>query len=175
MNLNQKIKKIKMLLLDVDGVLTDGKIILGNNDTELKAFDIHDGFGIKMAQQGGIKVGVITGRKSEAVAKRAKELQLDEVVQGQMRKAQAFNQILVKHNLSEKEVAFIGDDLFDLPVLIRAGFSVAVANAREEVKAKVDYVTQLPGGKGAVREVTDLILKTQNKWQHVLEDMITYD
>ena len=164
-----------MLLLDVDGVMTEGSIILGNNEIELKTFNIHDGFGIKMAQHGGIKVGIITGRTSDAVIKRAKDLQLDEVHQGQMGKVQTYNQILKKYKLSDNEVAYIGDDLFDLPILTRVGFSVAVSNARDEVKAKVDYITQTRGGRGAVREVTDIILKTQNKWDDVMEKMITYD
>lgn len=172
MKLEQKIKNIKMLLLDVDGVLTNGNIFLGNNDIELKSFDIHDGFGIKMAQQGGIKVGIITGRTSKAVIKRAKELQLDEIFQGQINKIRAYHQILTKYKLKDNEVAYIGDDLFDLPILNHVGFSVAVANARDEVKTRVDYITRSPGGKGAVREVIDLILKSQNKWEDVLEKMI---
>ena len=139
MKLEEKVKNIKMLLLDVDGVLTDGSITLGNNEIELISFNIHDGFGIKMAQQGGIKVGIITGRSSEAVVNRAKELKLDEIYQGRIEKILAYNKILNKYKLKDVEVAFIGDDLFDLPVINRVGFSVAVSNARDELKKDKIY------------------------------------
>jgi 3-deoxy-D-manno-octulosonate 8-phosphate phosphatase (KDO 8-P phosphatase) len=175
MKLTQKLKNIKLLLLDVDGVLTDGSIILGNNNIEIKSYDIQDGLGIKMAQAAGIKVGIITGRSSDTVAKRAEELRLDALYQGQMKKTKAYRQVLNRFQLSDSEIAYIGDDILDLPVMRIVGLSVAVANARPEVKLEADYVTQMSGGKGAVREVIDLILKSQGKWEQVLEEFTKDD
>ena len=158
-----KLKKIKAILLDVDGVLTGGAIIYGVDGLELKAFDSQDGFGITNAIKNGIRVGIITARKSEVVKRRATELGIVDLYQGSLDKITPFEEIKNVHSLSESEIAYVGDDILDLPLLQKVGFSAAPANAVREVKMKVDYVTKARGGQGAVREVIDLILKAQKK------------
>lgn len=169
MNLTEKINKIKLLLLDVDGVLTDGSIILGESDQEFKIFNIKDGLGIKLAQAAGLEVGIITGRTSAAVQRRAEELEIHILHQGQSDKRTAYEQIRAELGLNADQIAFVGDDLNDLPVLRRVGLSCTVADASEEVKKQVDYISQLPGGKGAVREIIEWILKRQGKWEMVIQ------
>ncbi len=153
-----KAKKIKLLLLDVDGVLTDGSIILDSAGTEIKAFHVRDGHGIKMAQRAGITIGIITGRRSEVVNIRARELGIDEVYQGALEKIGVFDSILAKYGLRDDEAAYIGDDVVDLDIFRRAGLSAAVADCDPSVKGSVHMVTKAPGGRGAVREVINLIL-----------------
>lgn len=160
-NLKSKLKKIKMILLDVDGVLTDGKIILSSDGVEYKNFHAHDGYGILKAKRAGIIVGLLSGRTSEVVNKRADKLGIDLVYQGNEDKLSVFQEIKMKYNISEEETAFIGDDEFDIPLLKSVGFSAAPANAISEVKKVVDYVTKVEGGNGAAREVIDLILKVK--------------
>jgi len=169
LNLEKKIKKIKLLLLDVDGVLTDGSIILGESHQELKIFNVKDGLGIKSAQAGGIEIGIITGRSSEAVNKRADELDIQILYQGQPDKFKVYEQIKNDLGLKDDQIAYIGDDLSDLKLLQKVGFSVTVNDACDEVKAEVDYITKCPGGKGAVREMIELILKHQGKWQGLIQ------
>ncbi len=169
----QKISRIKLILMDVDGVLTDGGIILGSQGMEIKIFNVQDGAGITMARLAGLKVGILTGRLSEAVQQRATELHFDVVSQGHFNKLTEYEQIKQSLAVSDLEVAYIGDDILDLDVLRRVGFSIAVANARPEVKSEVDYITATSGGKGAVREVVDLILKTQNRWHTVVDQMLS--
>ncbi|MDZ7263731.1 MAG: HAD-IIIA family hydrolase [candidate division KSB1 bacterium] len=164
MSLEEKISKIKLLLLDVDGVLTDGSIILVGANEEIKVFHIHDGLGIKLAQANGIEVGIITGRSSEAVKRRCAELAINLLYEGRQNKLEAYEQIKRQLQLHDEEIAYVGDDLPDLPILKKAGLSCAVNDAREEVKAVAAFVTHRPGGKGAVREVIELILKHQGKW-----------
>lgn len=175
MNLEDRIKLIRLLILDVDGVLTDGSIILDGTNSEYKAFDVQDGMGIKMVQSGGIRVAIITSRVSEAVKQRADELQIQELYQGESKKIHAYRNIIQKYGLRDQEVAYMGDDITDLPILHRVGLRIAVATARDEVKSIADYVTRSPAGRGAVREVTDLLLKKQNKWNDVLNNLIEYD
>ncbi|MGO9481512.1 MAG: KdsC family phosphatase [Candidatus Kryptoniota bacterium] len=158
-----KLKKIKAIFLDVDGVLTDGTIIYGNGGIELKVFDSQDGFGITNAIQNGIRVGIITGRKSDAVKARAAELGIVDIYQGSIDKVTPLEEIKRVHSLDKSEIAYVGDDILDLPILSKVGFSVAPANCVREVKMRVDYVTKARGGQGAVREVIDLILKAQKK------------
>lgn len=161
-------RKIKMLLMDVDGVLTDGGIIYGGGpglELELKKFHVQDGTAITLAHRVGLKTGIITGRESLVVTRRAQELQMAEIYQKAHSKAQALEEILNKQGLKEEEVAFIGDDLIDLPVMRRVGLAVAVANAQEEVKAQAHIVTQTQGGQGAVREVVNFLLKAQGTWE----------
>lgn len=167
--LAEKIKKIKLLLLDVDGVLTDGSIILGNSNLELEFFNVQDGMGIKLARAGGLTIGIITGRTSNIVKKRADELNIEIMYQGQQDKLPAYEQIKNDFRLSDDQIAYIGDDLPDLKLLKKAGLSIAVNNACEEIKTAVDYVSQRPGGKGAVREVVELILKSQGKWEELMQ------
>jgi 3-deoxy-D-manno-octulosonate 8-phosphate phosphatase (KDO 8-P phosphatase) len=160
----EKAKSIKLILLDVDGVLTDGAITYGKineEPVEIKSFDVHDGYGIVKAIERGIAVGIITARNSHIVSLRAQELGITDVYQGSFNKIEAYEDVKKKHNVSDSDAAFMGDDLFDIPVLRKVGLSAAPSNARPEVKRKVDIVTKAEGGKGAVREFIDLIFKAQ--------------
>lgn len=154
-----KARKIKMLLLDVDGVMTDGRIILDNRGNELKAFHVRDGHGIKTAQRSGLLVGIITGRTSKAVAFRARELGIQEVRQGAGDKLVVYDSVMKKYGLSDDEVAYMGDDVVDLELFKRVGLAATVADADAAVMPYVDCVTKADGGRGAVREFIDLILK----------------
>jgi 3-deoxy-D-manno-octulosonate 8-phosphate phosphatase (KDO 8-P phosphatase) len=156
-----KAKNIKLLLLDVDGVMTDGRIILDNQGNELKAFHVRDGHGIKLAQKTGIIIGIITGRKSEVVNIRARELGITEVHQGAHEKIAVYDQLLKKYGLRDAEVAYMGDDVVDLAIFKRVGLAVTVADADPAVKPFTDMVTRASGGRGAVRELINLILKKQ--------------
>jgi len=161
--LRSKAKKIKLLLLDVDGVLTDGRIILDNQGNELKAFHVRDGHGIKLAQRAGIVIGIITGRKAEVVSVRARELGIGEVHQGALEKIGVYEALLEKYGLGDDEAAFIGDDIVDVGILKRVGFAVTVADCDPAVKPYADMITQSKGGRGAVREVINLLLASQGK------------
>lgn len=166
-NIKEKLKKVKMLILDVDGVMTDGRIIMDNAGRELKNFDVRDGHGIKMIQRYGIQVAILTGRKSKTVEHRARDLDIKEIHQKAFNKKEIFDKILLKHRLSDNEVAYMGDDIVDIPVLKSVGFSAAVADALDIVKKQVDYVTKNRGGRGAVREICDMILQAQGKWPEI--------
>ena len=165
--MNEKLKNISLLLLDVDGVMTDGGIIYDGNGLETKVFNVKDGHGIKMLQRSGIDVGIISGRESQVVTNRAAELGIRIVHQKSLDKLTPFNRILVETGLSEEETGFIGDDLIDIPVLKRVGFAAAPADADAEVLPYVNYVASKSGGWGAVREVCDMILKAQGKWEEL--------
>jgi len=154
----EKARRVRFLLLDVDGVMTDGTIYLDADGRETKAFNIYDGSGIHMLRKAGIQVGIITGRQSTIVAHRARELEITEVHQKILDKLNVYVELTLKYGLQDSEMAYIGDDVIDLPVLERVGLSIAVPNAHPDVKAGVDWVTQKAGGYGAVREVTDLLL-----------------
>lgn len=157
-----------MVIIDVDGVLTDGKITLDVNGNESKSFCVQDGTGISYLHRVGIKTAIISGRESKVVEQRAKELCIEDVYLGIHNKVEAYEKILKKHKLKDNETCYIGDDLIDLPILRRVGFSVAVPNATLEVKENVSYVTNAPGGSGAIREVTEKILKSQGKWDMII-------
>jgi len=161
-------RRIKMVLLDVDGVLTSGGIILDDDGKQYKVFHVRDGHGIKLLQREGIKVGIITGRTSEVVLRRAKELSIEEVYQGSHDKLKAYEQIKQKHGLKDEQICYIGDDIVDIPVLKRVGLPVAVADATEETKSVSMLITRSPGGRGAVREVAEFILKAQQKWEAII-------
>ena len=161
--LKAKAKRIKLLLLDVDGVLTDGRIILDNQGNELKAFHVRDGHGIKLAQRAGIVIGIITGRKSEVVNVRARELGIGEVHQGALEKIGVYEALLAKYGIRDDEAAFIGDDIVDAGILKRVGLAVAVADCDPAVKPYADLVTRAKGGRGAVREVVNLLLASRGK------------
>jgi 3-deoxy-D-manno-octulosonate 8-phosphate phosphatase (KDO 8-P phosphatase) len=161
--LRSKAKKIKLLLLDVDGVLTDGRIILDNQGNELKAFHVRDGHGIKLAQRAGIIIGIITGRKAEVVSVRARELGIGEVHQGALEKIGVYDALLEKYGLRDDEAAFIGDDIVDVGILKRVGIAITVADCDPAVKPYADMITQARGGRGAVREVINLLLASQGK------------
>ncbi|WP_018248151.1 KdsC family phosphatase [Orenia marismortui] len=157
--LKDKAEKIKLFITDVDGVLTDGRIVLGNNGEEFKFFHVHDGKGIQLAHEAGIKTAIITGRESKLVQRRADELSIQEVHQNIKDKIKVFNSILEKYQVSEDEVAYIGDDVNDLEILKRVGLSFTPANGVDKVKEAVDYITTKEGGQGAVREAIELLLK----------------
>lgn len=165
--MNRDLSKIRLLLLDVDGVMTDGRIIYDNNGTEIKAFDVKDGHGLKLVQRAGIKTGIITGRESAVVAHRAAELGFDYLYQGAKDKLIPYRQILQDSGFTDAEVAYVGDDVIDLPILMRVGFAVTVADAVPDVKPLVHHVTERKGGRGAVREVCDLLLKRGGHWDAV--------
>lgn len=156
--------KISLLIVDVDGVLTDGRIILDGSDGEYKAFHVRDGHGIKMLQREGVQVAIITGRSSAVVERRAGELGIDIVVQGSKDKIKDYDRIIAEHGLPDDEVAYVGDDIVDLPVMRRVGLPVAVADAEDYVKEEAVLVTDRDGGRGAVREVTDMIIKAKGIW-----------
>lgn len=161
----ERAKRIQVLLMDCDGVLTDGWIILLPDGQEVKAFNAQDGHGLKLAQRAGIRSGVITGRRSGALDQRASEVGIEFLFQSAKDKSGCLDELIQAHGFAEDTIAFIGDDLPDIPVMHRVGFSIAVNNAVDEVKAIAHYVTQKSGGHGAVREVIELILKAQNKWE----------
>ena len=191
-------RKIKLILFDVDGVLTDGKIwifpspagqqsvlerlsnrgeetdreVRGTNLIEAKGFNAHDGAGISLARLGGIKTGLITKRMSETVALRARDLKMEHVYQGTHNKVAALEEILGKDGITAAEVAFVGVDVIDLPVMRRCGLAIAVKNARPEVKSEAHWVTPHAGGDGAARDAIEYVLKAQGKWKKAIEDYI---
>lgn len=169
----ERAQKVKMLILDIDGVMTDGRIIYDGRGNELKCFNVLDGMGFALLNQTEIKVALITAKASGAVLRRARDIGAVEVKQNAIDKIKAYNQILKKYKLTDKEICFIGDDLIDLPVMRRSGFAVAVANACSEVKKVAHYITRKEGGKGAVREVIEIILRAQNKWRSVTRRYLT--
>lgn len=171
--MGMRIRKIKMLLLDVDGVMTDGGIFLGPDSLELKRFHVQDGVGIALAKAAGLLVGIITGRDSEAVTRRAKELGIDEVRQGVFRKEKGYEAILKKYGLRDEEIAYVGDDLLDIPILKRVGLSICVANGAEDVRRVSRYITKRKGGDGAVREVVEMILKRAGKKKAVIASILS--
>jgi len=161
--IQSRTKKIKLLLLDVDGVLTDGRIILDGRGNESKAFHVRDGHGIKLAQKAGIMIGIITGRRSEVVELRARELGIREVHQGVLDKIIVYDALIEKYKLRDDEVAYIGDDIVDMDIFHRAGIAVAVADSEPAIKSHVDLVTKTSGGRGAVREFINILLKNRDK------------
>ncbi len=165
----KKLKSVKLLMLDVDGVLTDGKIIYNDRGEEIKAFNVRDGHGLKLLMRAGIEIALITGRKSKVVLHRARDLGIKKVYQRVTNKIEIYEKILKGKKLKDIHVGFVGDDLVDIPVLKRVGFSAAVGDAIPEVKKVVDYVASKRGGEGAVREICELLLKVQNKWEGITE------
>ena len=167
-DINEALKKIKILVLDCDGVLTDGRIAIDEDGRERKFFHVYDGAGIRMLSKVGIGTAIISGRISPCTSIRAKDLNIDEVYQGAEDKLPVFNELLAKHGLLPEQVAYIGDDLMDMPILKQVGVSITVADASKEIKENVDYVCERSGGHGAVREVIELILKAQGHWDKIL-------
>lgn len=163
----QMIRKIKVLILDVDGVMTDGRIIIDDLGNETKHFNVRDGHGIKLLMRYGIDIVFLTGRTSKVVEHRARDLGVKDCYQGSLNKLKTLKEILKKKRVDENCVAYVGDDLIDIPVLMRVGFSVAVADACDEVRNAAQYITVNRGGRGAVREVCEVILKNQGKWDDV--------
>ena len=165
--LREKILPVKLLILDVDGVMTDGRIIIDDAGQESKHFDVKDGHGLKLLMRVGIDVVLLTGRRSRVVDHRAADLGITEVHQGVLRKLEVFDEILRKRRLAPAEAAYVGDDLVDVPLLRQVGFGVCVADGVEEARRAAAYVTHRRGGRGAVREVCELILKAQGRWAEV--------
>jgi 3-deoxy-D-manno-octulosonate 8-phosphate phosphatase (KDO 8-P phosphatase) len=175
--LRARARKIKLFLMDVDGTLTDGGVCLISTPgiggfSEMKVFEAKDGAGLKLASIMGIRTGFITGRKSQAVQQRADELSVEFVYLGQETKTAAFEDCLKRAGVTAEETAYLGDDLPDMPVAHLAGLAVAVATAAPELKAVCHYVTHAPGGKGAAREVVELILKAQGRWEEAVPKAI---
>lgn len=164
----KRAKGLAWLLLDVDGVLTDGRLIYGPKGEQLKTFDVRDGLGIKLAQGAGLKVGILSGRASAALVARSRELGLDAFVQNRSDKREAFAEFLVAHETSETQVAVIGDDLPDLPLFSRAALAFAPADAAPEVRARAHRVLSRPGGRGAVREMIEMILRARGAWDGIV-------
>jgi|YNPMSStandDraft_2_1061718.scaffolds.fasta_scaffold11725_3 rfaE bifunctional protein nucleotidyltransferase chain/domain len=173
-SLIEKAKKIKFLILDVDGVLTSGDIILDDEENELKIFNVKDGHGLVMLHKIGINIAVITGRQSKALQRRTKELGITEVHQAIREKLRVFNGIVEKYNLKKDEIAAMGDDIIDLSILSRVGLSFAPADAHEEVKKRVDYITENKAGQGAVRELCDIILKAKELWHKFIDEYTNF-
>ena len=169
MNLEERSQRIELILADVDGVLTDGRIVVNNQGIETKLFHIRDGMGIRLWQKAGYRFGVVSLRSSQIVKMRAAELDISIVRQGAVDKLATTLEILAETGLSPQQACYIGDDLPDLRVVRAVGLGVAVADACPELREAASYVTQLPGGNGAVREVVELILKAQRRWDDVIQ------
>jgi 3-deoxy-D-manno-octulosonate 8-phosphate phosphatase (KDO 8-P phosphatase) len=168
-NLPEKLKYIQLLLLDVDGVLTDGSIFYSDQTSETKVFNVKDGLGLKLIMRSGIKVGLVTGRKSTALDRRCRDLGISYIYEGVQHKAQLLDKIVTDTGVGAGRTAFIGDDLPDLALMRQVGLSIAVADAHELVRDCSDWVTSAAGGHGAVREVCDALLKAGGQWEKLLE------
>lgn len=166
--IEQRAAHIKLLLMDCDGVLTDGRIMLLEDGDEQKMFHTRDGHGLVLWHRAGLRSGIISGRASRAVVRRAQDLGITFVRQGTWDKIKDFDEVLIEAGVAETEVAFIGDDVTDIPLMRRCGLAVAVADAVPETRAVAHYITQLPGGFGAVREVAELLLKAQGRWAELM-------
>jgi 3-deoxy-D-manno-octulosonate 8-phosphate phosphatase (KDO 8-P phosphatase) len=171
LQLVRKIEKVRIILMDVDGVMTDGGLFYGNQGEEIIKFNIQDGFGIRMARLAGLKTGLITGRHSEAVSRRARELKIDMVIQGVYHKLPAYLEILKSTGYTDNDVCYIGDDLLDLDIMERAGLAVAPSDGRNEIRQIADFITEEPGGRGAVRKVIETVIKGQGKWDEVIKQI----
>ncbi len=167
--IERRAARVKLLLMDCDGVLTDGRITLLENGDEQKSFHTRDGHGIVLLHRAGLNSGIISGRTSSLVERRARELGMRYVRQGTWDKVKDFDELLAEAGVTDHEVAFVGDDVTDIPLMQRSALAVAVADAAPETLAAAHYVTRLPGGHGAVREVTELILKSQGRWSELMK------
>ena len=167
--LKMKIKKVKFLLLDVDGVLTDGRIAYDSKGRDSKFYDVHDGLGVYLLSRMGIKTILITAKGSKSIKPRARDMHVEAVYQGILPKTKAYENIRKKYGLRDEDVCFVGDDFVDWGILRKVGFPVATRNARDEIKRSALYVTKQSGGRGAVREVAELILKSKGLWKKALE------
>ena len=170
--LQRKAARVKLLLMDCDGVLTDGRVTIFSDGHEQKSFHTRDGQGLVLLHKAGLTTGIISGRKSEVVDLRARELGITYVQQGTQNKLEAFEEIVSAAGLSDFETAYVGDDLADCTLVRLSGFGVAVSDAAEEVKRVADYVTILPGGAGCVREVCEIILKSQGHWAGLVNEFL---
>jgi 3-deoxy-D-manno-octulosonate 8-phosphate phosphatase (KDO 8-P phosphatase) len=160
----ERARRVKLLITDIDGVMTDGRIVYSVYGDELKFFDVTDGFGISLLNRAGIKTVIITAKKSRIVKLRARDLKVAKAYAGHIDKRIPFNDVLKRFKIPAEEICFIGDDLIDVPILKQVGFAVSVPNGMEEVKAVAHHITTKSGGRGAIRELCELILKSQDKW-----------
>lgn len=167
--LRTKAKKIQFLILDVDGVLTDNRLHYSDDGIETKTFYTRDGHGMVMLKKSGVGIGIITGRKSQLVANRCRDLKIQHLYQGVPDKLPSFLDLIAKLGLDPEQIAYIGDDILDLPILKRVGLSVTPADGEDEVKSRVDYVSEYIGGKGVVREVCEIIMRSQNTFQQHMD------
>lgn len=172
-HLVEKAKKIRLLILDVDGVLTDGKLYYGPDGIELKAFNIYDGLGIKLLQKTGVRVAIISAKKSEGLIRRIKEMNIEYSFLGQEEKLPAYEELKQTLKLTDDEIAYIGDDLPDLPLLRRAGLAISVPKAPDIILEHIDFITKAKGGKGAAREACEYIMKAQGTYQTVIQSYLT--
>ena len=168
MTLHDKAGKIAAVVLDIDGVLTDGMLGYGDHD-EIKFFHVRDGHGIKLAMRAGLKIGALSGRAAEANRRRAEELGFDFIYEGEKNKREAFQRLLAEQQLTAEVCLYIGDDVVDIPVMRRAGLAATVADAPEELDSYCDLRAKLPGGRGAVREILEWLLKEQGKWDDLMQ------
>ena len=166
-NILERAARVKVFVVDIDGVMTDGRIIYSGYGDELRFFDVQDGFGITLLNRAGIKTVIVTAGKSKIVKHRARDLKVTKTYHGFMNKIEPFNDLLKHFKVTPEEVCFMGDDLIDIPILKRVGFAVAVSNAVDDAKKAAHHITASKGGRGAVREICDLILKSQGKWDLV--------
>jgi len=164
----EKAKDIKLVILDVDGVMTDGRIVIDDNGVETRNFDIKDGMGVVVLMMSGVEVAIITSKKSGAVRHRAEELKIKRFYEGIRKKTEPYEEILKEMGITDAQVAYVGDDLVDLSMMKRVGLPIAVGDAVEDVKNHAAYVTVARGGYGAVREAAEMILKAQGKWDKIL-------
>jgi 3-deoxy-D-manno-octulosonate 8-phosphate phosphatase (KDO 8-P phosphatase) len=164
-----RLKSVELLLLDVDGVLTGGEIIYTDHGEQIKQFNVKDGVGIRMLKKAGIEVGIITGRSAAALRHRCENLGIDMVFNGVRDKVKVLEQIIKQNQVALTAIGFVGDDLPDLAILKRVGLAVAVADAHELIRQTAHIITTAPGGRGAVREISEMILKAQGKWEHLIE------
>jgi 3-deoxy-D-manno-octulosonate 8-phosphate phosphatase (KDO 8-P phosphatase) len=169
-SVQERAARVRLILLDVDGVLTDGTVIMHGDGTESKGFHIRDGAAIVWAMQAGIEVGVLSARASAATAQRAAQLGMKIVAQGAISKPAEFERILATSSLADEEVAYMGDDLLDIPILRRSGLAGAPADAADEVRAAAHWVSNHGGGRGAVREFIELVLRSQERWDDIVRD-----
>ncbi|MCX8052915.1 MAG: HAD hydrolase family protein [Armatimonadetes bacterium] len=169
--MKDKLSKIKLLAMDVDGTLTDGAIVIHDGE-QIKSFHAHDGLAIRLAMNHGLKIAWVTGNVSRAVEYRAQALGVTDLYQGSWVKSKAIDEMAARHGLSRGEIAFMGDDLNDIRAFERAGVAIAVANAAPEVKSRADLVTERAGGQGAAREVIELILKSRGEWEEAVEKFL---
>ncbi|MDA3969904.1 MAG: HAD-IIIA family hydrolase [Desulfobulbaceae bacterium] len=167
-NCFDRAREIKLLLLDVDGVLTDGTITYTDEGVELKSFNVKDGFGLNLLRQAGVEVGIITARSSKALIRRCQDLKIDHLHQGKRHKVEVYKSMLADLHLEPHQVAYVGDDWLDLPMFGQVGFAVTVADGMEELKEVAHYTTKSSGGRGAVREVCDLIIDAKGKYESLL-------
>lgn len=173
--LSAKLKKIKFFVLDVDGVLTDGGIIIGSDGTEYKKFDVKDGSGIALARHVGMKFAILSGRFSKVIDLRAAELKIDAVFQNVLVKMEAYNELKERFCLKDEEICFVGDEIIDIPVMEKCGFSSAPADAVAEAKKAADHICKSKGGRGCVRETIEMVLKAQGLWKKAIARYLRYE